>query len=293
VFSPKEADKLPPHRPHDHDIKLLPGENPPFGPLYPMSRNELTVLKEWLEENLRKGFIRPSSSPAASPVLFVKKPGGGLRFCVDYRALNNISAKDRYPLPLIKESLNNLKGMKYFTKIDIISAFNNIRVKEGLEYLTAFRTRFGLYESLVMPFGLTGAPATFQRFINDTLRDYLDQFCTAYLDDILIYSQDRAEHESHVRKVLQRLREAGLFAKIQKCEFFQEETTFLGLIVGRNGLRMDPEKIKTVVNWPRPTCLKDVQAFIGFGNFYRRFIREFSKIISPMVRLTMKDVPFN
>ena len=133
--------------------------------------------------------------------------------------------------------------MKYFTKIDIISAFNNIRVKEGLEYLTAFRTRFGLYESLVMPFGLTGAPATFQRFINDTLRDYLDQFCTAYLDDILIYSQDRAEHESHVRKVLQRLREAGLFAKIQKCEFFKDETTFLRLIVSWNSLRIDPEKI--------------------------------------------------
>ena len=126
-----------------------------------MSRNELTVLKEWLEENLRKGFIRPSSSPAASPVLFVKKPGGGLRFYINYRALNNISAKDRYPLPLIKESLNNLKGMKYFTKIDIISAFNNIRVKEGLEYLTAFRTRFGLYELLVMLFRLTSALATF------------------------------------------------------------------------------------------------------------------------------------
>jgi predicted aspartyl protease len=293
VFSPKEADKLPPHRLYDHDIKLQEGKIPPFGPLYPMSRDELKVLKEWLEENLKKGFIRPSSSPAASPVLFVKKPGGGLRFCVDYRALNNISVKDRYPLPLVKESLNNLKGMNYFSKIDIISAFNNIRIKEGLEYLTAFRTRFGLYESLVMPFGLTGAPATFQRFINDTLREYLDIFCTAYLDDILIYSTDRAQHERHVRQVLQRLRDAGLYAKIQKCEFFMEETTFLGIIVGKNGLRMDPEKIQTIVQWPAPSCLKDVQAFIGFGNFYRRFIRGFSKIISPLVRLTMKGVAFS
>ena len=161
VFSPKEADKLPPHRPYDYDIKLIEGKMPPFGPLYAISRNELLALKSWLEENLRKGFIRPSSSAAASPVLFVKKPDGGLRFCVDYRGLNNISVKDRYPLPLTKESLNNLKGMKYFTKIDIISAFNNIRIKEGQEYLTTFRMRFGLYESLVMPFGLTRAPAIF------------------------------------------------------------------------------------------------------------------------------------
>ncbi|KAG0152781.1 hypothetical protein PDIDSM_2586 [Penicillium digitatum] len=261
-----------------------------LGP-YPMSRNELEVLKDWIEDNLRKGFIRPSSSPAASPVLFVKKPGGGLRFCVDYRALNAITVKDRYPLPLTKETLNNLKGMKFFTKIDIISAFNNLRIAKGQEYLTAFRTRLGLFESLVMPFGLTGAPASFQRFINDTLREYLDCFCTAYLDDILIYSRTRAEHIEHVRKVLQRLREAGLFAKLSKCEFCVSETKFLGIIIGEDGIRMDPDKIETIVNWKTPTCLTDVQAFIGFGNFYRRFIRDFSKVIAPLVRLTKKDVP--
>ena len=161
VFSPKESSKLPPHRPYDHEIRLVDGKTPPFGPLYPMSREELTALKKWLEENLKKGFIQPSSSPAASPVLFVKKPGGGLRFCVDYRGLNNVSVKDRYPLPLIKESLNNLKGMNYFSKVDIISAFNMVRIKAGQEYLTAFRTRFGLFESLVMPFGLSSALATF------------------------------------------------------------------------------------------------------------------------------------
>jgi hypothetical protein len=257
-----------------------------------MSRNELKALKKWLEENLRKGFIRPSSSPAASPILFVKKPGGGLRFCVDYRALNAISAKDRYPLPLTKESLNNLKGMKYFTKIDIISAFNNLRIKEGLEYLTAFRTKFGLYESLVMPFGLTGAPATFQRFMNDILRDYLDIFCTVYLDDILIYSKTKKEYIEYVRQVLKKLRGASLYAKIQKCEFLVSEVKFLGIIVGTNGIRMDPDKIKIVVNWAGPTCVTDVQAFIGFANFYRRFIKDFSKIIGPIVNLTRKEVRF-
>lgn len=293
VFSPKEAERLPLHRLYDHDIKLQDGKTLPFRPLYPMSREELKALKEWIEENLRKGFIRPSSSPAASPVLFVYKPGGGLCFCVDYQALNAISEKDRYPLPLIKESLNNLKGMKYFTKIDIISAFNNIRIKEGLEYLTAFRTRFGLFESLVMPFGLTGAPSTFQRFINDTLRNYLDIFVAMYLDDILIYSKTRAEHVEHVRLVLDKLRDAKLYAKISKCEFLVPETKFLGLIVGENGFRMDPEKVKTVIEWKKPTCLTDVQAFIGFSNFYRRFIKDFSKIIAPMVKLTRKDTPFN
>ena len=167
-----------------------------------MSREELKTLREWLNENLKKGFIRPSSSHVTSPVLFVKKPGGGLRLYIDYRALNEILVKDRYPLPLIKETLNNLEGMQFFTKIDIISAFNNVRIKEGYEKLTTFLTRFRLFKSLVIPFGLTGAPVTFQRFINDSLREYLDQFCSAYLDDILIYSKTKAEHTEHVRKVL-------------------------------------------------------------------------------------------
>jgi hypothetical protein len=292
VFSPKEAEKLPPHRSYDHSIRLIEGKTLPFGPLYAMSRNELIALREWLAENLRKGFVRPSSSSVASPVLFVKKADGGLRFCVDYRGLNNATVKDRYPLPLVKESLNNLRGMKYFTKLDIISAFNNVRIKEGQEYLTAFRTRFGLFESLVMPFGMTGAPATFQRFMNDTLREYLDLFCTAYLDDILIYSRTKEEHLIHVRKVLEALRQAGLYVKTEKCEFSVSETSFLGMIVGAEGIRMDPAKVRTIQEWQTPTCLTDVQAFIGFGNFYRRFIRDFSKIIAPMVALTRKGVKF-
>jgi hypothetical protein len=202
VFSLRKADKLPPHRSYDHKIRLTSNKKLPFGKIYSISREELQALRDWLDENLRKGFIRPSSSPITSPVLFIKKPGGGLRLYMDYRALNEVSVKDRYPLPLIKETLNNLEGMKYFIKINIISAFNNVRMKEGHEKLTAFLTRFGLFESLVIPFGLTGAPTTFQRFINDSLRDYLDQFCSAYLDDILIYSKTEEEHQEHVRKVL-------------------------------------------------------------------------------------------
>jgi hypothetical protein len=292
VFCPKEADKLPPHRPYDHDIKLIDGKTPPFGPLYPMSRVQLTVLKEWLDENLEKGFIRPSSSPAASPVLFVSKPRGGLRLCMDYRALNAVTVKDRYPLPLTKETLNNLKGMRYFSTIDIVSAFNNIRMKKGMEYLTAFRTRFGLFESLVMPFGLTGAPATFQRFMNDTLREFLDVFCNAYMDDILVYSRTRTEHERHLRLILEKLREAGLHVKIEKCHFFQTEVKFLGLIVGTSGVRMDPEKIRTIVEWKQPRNVTDIKSFTGFAGFYRRFIKNFSKILAPITALEKKGIQF-
>ncbi|KAJ8063485.1 hypothetical protein OCU04_007361 [Sclerotinia nivalis] len=292
VFSPYNADKLPPHRLYDYDIRLQDRAKLPFGALYSISRDELKALQEWLRENLAKGFIRSSSSASASPVLFVKKPNGDLRFCVDYCALNNLSMKDRYPLPLTKKSLNNLKGMKYFTKIDIISVFNNIRIKEGQEYLTTFCTRFGLFETLVIPFGLTGAPAMFQRFINDTLREYLDIFCTAYLDDILIYSKTRSEHIKHIQKVLDALRKAGLYANLSKYEFLKPETKFLGLIVNREGIRMDPAKIKTIIDWKTPKNLTDVQMFIGFSNFYRRFIRDFSSIIRSMVNLTKKDVAF-
>ena len=292
VFSPKEAEKLPPHRPYDHNIKLEDGKIPPWGPLYPMSRVQLATLKEWLEENLRKGFIRPSSSPASSPVLFVSKPDGSLRLCMDYRGLNAVSEKDRYPLPLTKETLNSLKGMKYYLKIDIVAAFNNIRIKGGLEYLTAFRTKLGLFESLVMPFGLTGAPGTWQRFMNDILRPYIDLFCQVYLDDILIYSRTRSEHEKHIRLILEVLRKHELYAKPSKCEFFKSEVTYLGFIIGAEGVRMDPAKVKTIANWEPPKTVTDVKSFTGFAGFYRRWIRDFSCILSPITALERKDTPF-
>lgn len=293
MFSPKEAEKLPPHRPYDHDIKLKDGQNPPWGPLYPMSRDQLQALKEWLEENLRKGFIRPSSSPVSSPVLFVSKPDGSLRLCMDYRGLNGVSVKDRYPLPLTRETLNSLKGMRYFSKIDIVAAFNNIRIKKGLEYLTAFRTKLGLFESLVMPFGLTGAPATWQRFMNDILRPYIDIFVQVYLDDILIYSRTREEHERHIRAVLQALREHQLYAKPSKCEFFKTEVKYLGFIISDEGIKMDPAKIRTIVDWKPPADVTDVKSFTGFAGFYRRWIKDFSRILAPITALERKDVPFH
>jgi Reverse transcriptase (RNA-dependent DNA polymerase) len=203
MFLAKNHRALPPRRPYDHAIPLQDTTTPPFGPLYGLSRNELETVREWIHDNLSKGFIRASSSPAASPILFVKKPDGSLRLCIDYRGLKEITVKDRYPLPLIQETLMRLEKSKYYTTLDLPSAYNLVRIKEGDEWKAALRTRYGLFEPLVMQFGLTSAPATFQHLINDTLRPFLDRFCTAYLDDIFIYSDNLKAHKDHVRQVLQ------------------------------------------------------------------------------------------
>jgi hypothetical protein len=284
LFSPKAAARLPPHRGPgvDHRIKLQSKDGqqpqPPWGPLYSMSRGELLVLRKELISLLKKGFIRVSSSPASAPVLFAKKPGGGLRLCIDYRALNAITKKDRYPLPLIRETLNSLSKAKWFTKLDVIAAFHKIRVAEGDEWKTAFRTRFGLYEWLVTPFGMANSPSTFQRYINWTLREYLDEFCSAYLDDVLVFTDGSLQqHQEHVRKVLDKLQTAGLHIDIKKCEFEVKSTKYLGFIIDAGeGIRMDPEKVKAIKEWEAPRTVKGVRSFLGFANFYRKFIRDFS-----------------
>lgn len=293
LFDRKEANKLPPHRDCDLKIELKEGATPPFGPMYSMSREELLVLRKFLEDNLKKGFIRPSNSPCASPVLFARKPGGGLRFCVDYRALNALTVKNRYPLPLLQETLSRLSKAKYFTKVDVIAAFNNLRIADGHEYLTAFRTRYGLYETLVVNFGMTNAPAAWQTRINEILRPFLDVFCTAYIDDILIYSDTLEEHYEHVEQVFCALKAAGLHLDIDKCEFVKQEVTYLGMIISTDGVKMDPAKVKTILEWEISSCVKDVQGFLGFANFYRRFIHGFSRIVAPLVHLTKKGAPFD
>ena len=300
VFSRTNAEKLPPLRGAgiDHSIELekVEGVTPkvPWGPLYNMSRDELLVLRKTLTEYLDKGFIRVSNSPAAAPVLFVRKPGGGLRFCVDYRGLNKITRKDRYPLPLIYETLRNIGKAKWFTKVDVIAAFHKIRVAEGDEWKTAFRTRYGLYEWLVTPFGLANAPSTFQRYINWALRDYLDDFCSAYVDDVLIYSEGTIEeHREHVKKVFVRLRKAGLQLDIDKSEFEVKETKYLGFVIdAERGVRMDPEKVKAILEWEAPKTATGVRSFLGFANFYRTFIKNYSDLAMPLTALTHKDTQF-
>jgi hypothetical protein len=292
VFSETELDRLPPHRPYDISIDLEEGKTPPFGPMYRLSLDEREALAKYIDENLKKGFIRRSTSSAASPILFVRKKTGELRLCVDYRGLNAITKKNRYPLPLIDDLLDRTQGCKFFTAIDLKNAFNLIRVKEGDEWKTAFRTPLGLFETLVMPFGLTNAPSTFQAFIQDTLRDYLDIFCVVYLDDILIFSRSQTEHDEHVKKVLDRLQSARLFANPNKCVFDAQEIDYLGYVIGAEGIRMSPKKLDTIRDWPEPRSVKDVQSFLGFANFYRRFVHRYSQIAVPLTSLCKKDTPF-
>jgi len=245
-----------------------------------------------MKENSEKGFIRKSKSPAGAPVLFVKKKDGSLRLCVDYRKLNEMTIRNSYPLPLISELLDRVKGVKYFTKLDLKSAYNLVGIKEGDEYKTAFRTRYGHFDYLVMPFGLKNAPATFQHFINDVLSVYLDDFVISYIDDILIYSNSLEEHHEHVKKVLKKLLENNLYIKLEKYEFDVTETTFLGYILSKDGLKVDSEKVKAILDWPVPSNVKEIQSFIGLCNYYRIFIKDFAKIARPLHKLTRKNVPF-
>jgi hypothetical protein len=292
VFSKSKAEVLPPHRAYDHSIPIEDDSQPPHGPIYPMSQTELQAVREYLEDMLGKGFIRSSSSPAGAPVLFAKKKDGGLRFCIDYRGLNRITRKNRYPLPLIGNLIDQLRQATVYTKLDLRAGYNNVRITPGEEWKTAFRTRYGSFEYLVMPFGLTNAPATFQHFMNDVFRDMVDIFVVVYLDDILIYSIDKKQHQEHVRRVLQRLREYDLHAKPEKCIFYCESVEFLGFIVSPTGVAMDPAKTQAIRDWPIPDNLRELQSFLGFCNFYRRFINSYSDITIPLIRLTRKDAPY-
>ncbi len=271
VFSKEASNVLPLHCPYDHKIVLTEpnGEQQlGFSPLYHQSTAELEEVKKYLVENLDKGFIVPSQAPFASPILFVKKANGSLRFCIDFRRLNALTHKDLYPLPLIDETLSRLARAKIFTKLDIRQAFHRIQIHPDSEELTTFRTRYGAYKCKVLPFGLTNGPSTYQRYMNDVLFDYLDDFCTAYLDDILIYSEDPLEHEAHVKKVLDRLWAAGLQADIKKSEFGVTRTKYLGFIISTDSIEVDPSKTEVVRNWKEPKTVKGIQSFLGFCNFY-------------------------
>src|SRR6202044_1522029 len=266
---------------------------PLLRPMYSLSQTELTALREFIDEHLATGFIRPSRSPHGTPVLFIKKKDGGLRLCVDFRGLNKLTKKDRYPLPLITDLLDSPGRARIYTKIDLQHAYHLVRIAEGDEWKTAFRTRYGSFEWLVMPFGLSNAPAAFQRFMNDILNDLLDVNVTCYIDDILIYSDDPDEHKQHVREVLRRLRKHGLYARPDKCHFSADSVSYLGFILSKEGLKMDPSKIQTIQDWPKPRKVKDVQSFLGFANFYRRFISDYSDIVIPLTHLTCKGVAWN
>ncbi|KAK3506401.1 hypothetical protein QTP70_016614, partial [Hemibagrus guttatus] len=286
VFCPRKASKLPPHRPGDCAIDLVPGEPVPRGenilPLPPRREGHGGIHRG----SLSPGLHSPLHVPCCLEFFFfLAKKDGGLRPCIDYRALNKITVKFRYPLPLVPVALERLRGATVFSKLDLRSAYNLIRIREGDEWKTAFVTPTGHYEYLVMPYGLANAPSVFQDFMHEVLRDFLHRFVLVYIDDILIYSRSMADHQRHVMEVLRRLRSHHLFLKAEKCLFHQPSVQFLGYVIDRSGVRMDETKVAAVRDWPRPTSVKELQRFLGFANFYRRFIRGYSSVTSPLTNL--------
>jgi hypothetical protein len=287
VFPKDLPKKLPPKRFLEHNIRLLPGSTPTFKNHHRLSPQDLDELKVHIKDLLDHGFIRASHSPYGAPVLFAKKAGEvKRRLCIDYRDLNRITVKDKYPLPRVDELLDRLHGAKYFTKLDLRSGYHQVRVADDDIQKTAFNTRYGQYEFLVLPFGLTGAPSTFMHLMNHILHPYLDKVVVAYLDDILIYSKTLEEHEEHVRTILAELRKHELYAKESKCEFFKRSVTFLGFIVTDQGIKVDPRKVAAAKEWPVPKSVSDCRSFLGFVGFYRKFIKNHSKIVAPISDLT-------
>ncbi|MCI00567.1 RNA-directed DNA polymerase (Reverse transcriptase), partial [Trifolium medium] len=285
---PDDIPDVPPEREVEFTIDLVPGTKPVSMAPYRMSTSELTELKKQLEELLEKKFVRPSVSPWGAPVLLVKKKDGSMRLCVDYRQLNKVTIKNKYPLPRIDDLMDQLVGSRVFSKIDLRSGYHQIRVKDDDIQKTAFRTRYGHYEYSVMPFGVTNAPGVFMEYMNRIFHTYLDQFVVVFIDDILIYSKSEEEHAEHLRIVLQVLKEKKLYAKLSKCEFWLHKVSFLGHVISGDGIAVDPSKVDAVLQWETPKSVTEIRSFLGLAGYYRRFIEGFSKLALPLTQLTCK-----
>ncbi|KAJ3684443.1 hypothetical protein LUZ61_013607 [Rhynchospora tenuis] len=289
---PEEIAGVPPDREVEFGIELLPGTTPISKAPYRMAPAEMKELKAQLEELLAKGFVRPSTSPWGSPVLFVRKKDGSLRLCIDYRELNKVTVKNRYPLPRIDDLFDQLQGSSVYSKIDLRTRYHQLKIRPSDVEKTAFRTRYGHYEFLVMPFGLTNAPAAFMDLMNRVFREYLDAFVVVFIDDILIYSRSVEEHAKHLRTVLNRLRDRKLYGKFSKCEFWLEKVAFLGHVISGEGVAVDPSKVQAVTEWSQPKSVREVRSFLGLAGYYRRFVAGFSQIAKPLTELLHKDVKF-
>ena len=291
VFDKKEFNELPPSQPWDHAIKLIEGADTTFKcQLYGLSHEERAQLDEFLKENLRTGRIRMSSSPMASPFFFVKKKDGRLCPVQDYRQLNDITKKNHYPPPLISDLINTLQDAKYFTKLDVRWGYNNVHIKEGDERKAAFRTNHGLYEPTVMFFGLTNSPTTFQTMMDEIFQIKINNGqVIVYIDDVLIFSKTLHKHHAQVHRVMQIFRNNKLYLNLNKCTFDEQETEYLGVIVGHGQVHMDPVKIASIADWRTPMDKQQVQSFLGFCNFYRRFIQGYSGITRLLTCLTGND----
>jgi hypothetical protein len=290
---PEDLPGLPPKRDVQFVIELKPGTAPISRRSYRMPPNELTEHKIQLQDLLEKVFIWPSSSPWGCLAIFVKKKDQTLRMCVDYRPLNEVTIKNKYPLPRIDILFDQLTGARVFSKIDLRSGYHQIRIRPEDIPKTAFTTRYGLFEYLVMSFGLTNAPAHFTYLMNSVFMPELDKFVVVFIDDILIYSKNEEEHAQHLRIVLTCLREHQLYAKFSKCVFWLEEVQFLGHVLSAKGIAVDPSKVQDILEWKPPTTVHQVRSFLGLARYYRRFIPDFSKLVKPITSLLKNDTKFN
>ncbi|GKB16738.1 putative reverse transcriptase domain-containing protein [Tanacetum coccineum] len=270
---PEDLPGLPPARQVEFQIDLVLGAAPVARAPYRLAPSEMQELSAQLQELSDNGFIRPSSSPWGALVLFAKKKDGSLQMCIDYRELNKLTVKNRYPLSRIDDLFDQLQGSSVYSKIDLRSGYHQLRVREEDIPKTAFRTRYGHYEFQVMPFGLTNALAVFMDLINRVCKPFLDKFVIVFIDDILIYSRNKVEHEGHLKQILELLKKEELYAKFSKCEFWLSKVQFFGHVIDREGIHVDPAKIESIRDWASPKTPTEIRQFLGLAGYYRRFIK--------------------
>jgi hypothetical protein len=300
VFNEEASNRFPPSRPWDHAIELKPDAPKAIDcKIYPMTPAEDEGLKKFLEEMLKRGYIQPSKSPYASSFFFIQKKDGKLRPVQDYRKLNQWTIPNRYPLPLIPELIAQVKDAEILSKFDVRQGYNNVCIKKGDEHKAAFKTKYGFYKPLVMFFGLRNSPATFQAMMDREFQDVIEEHrllgteIIIYMDDILVASSSLEGHRAAVHAILDRLEELDLYLKPEKCVWEASQVDYLGLILEKGVTCMDPAKIKGIANWPTPKTVKQVRSFLGFCNFYRPFIYQFSHIARPLNELTQKETPWS
>lgn len=281
----------PPKRTISHQIDFIPRESLPNKVAYKMTPQQNVEIAKQIQELLDQGLIRKSISPCVVPIILSPKKGGNWRLCTDSRDINRITIRYSFPIPRIDDLMDCLGEAKYFTNLK--SGYHQIRIKEGDEWKTTFKKIEGLYEWLVMPFGLSNAPSTFTRLMNEVLKEFIGKFVVVYLDDILIFSKNKEDHINHLQIVLQRLHEEKLTMNLDKCEFVKQELVYLGFVLSHGNLKMDPRKVEAIVNWPTPKSTIEVRRFHGLAQYYRKFIRQFSAICAPMldtIKVGMKEM---